>query len=189
MDFLRVGNHLALDFVNTLLAGPEGPIDLLASDADLWRWARGSELSERARPAQKPGPRLDPEVPRLRAALCALCSTRIDGTAPPRAALECLNQALALPRLPTRMVFAGGRLQRVREPLTTREDLLRTLAESTAELLESAAADRLRRCDGEGCVLLFLDVSKAGRRRWCSMSGCGNRSKVRAHYQRHREAP
>lgn len=186
-DFFWVGNHLALDFVNTLAAGPEGPLDLLGSDVDLWRWARASELAEGAQPAQRPATRLDPEVPRLRATLHVLFVARIDGSAPPRAALGRLNGALALPRPPARLVFGAGRYRRAREALRTNQNLLRRLAEAAAELLENAPAERLRRCSGQGCVLLFLDVSKTGRRRWCSMAGCGNRAKVRAHYQRTRE--
>ncbi|MFE7743242.1 CGNR zinc finger domain-containing protein [Nocardia sp. NPDC057455] len=29
------------------------------------------------------------------------------------------------------------------------------------------------------CGLLFVDASRPGRRRWCSMDRCGNLSKVR----------
>jgi predicted RNA-binding Zn ribbon-like protein len=52
------------------------------------------------------------------------------------------------------------------------------------DLLGTAPPGRLRRCEGTGCVLWFLDTSRSGRRRWCSMAGCGNRAKARAHYQR-----
>lgn len=186
-DFLWVGNHLTLDFVNTLVAGPDGPLELLGSDVDLWRWARASELAQRIRPAQRSAVRLEPEVPRLRAALRALFTARIDGESPPRGALERLNAVLALARPPARLVFGAGRYQRAREPIATNEDLLWQLAEAAAQLLEDGPAERLGRCAGEGCVLLFLDVSKTGRRRWCSMAGCGNRAKVRAHYHRTRE--
>jgi predicted RNA-binding Zn ribbon-like protein len=186
-DFFWVGNHLALDFVNTLAAGPDGPLELLRSDADLWRWARASPLAERLRPAQRSSARLDPEVQRLRAALHALVTARIDGGPPPRAALERLNESLALPRPPARLAFSGGRFQLPSESLATNEELRRALAESAAQLLTATLAERLRRCAGEGCVLLFLDVSKSGRRRWCSMAGCGNRAKARAHYHRQRE--
>ncbi|WUH98662.1 CGNR zinc finger domain-containing protein [Spirillospora sp. NBC_00431] len=51
-------------------------------------------------------------------------------------------------------------------------------------LLATAPRDRLRRCAGGDCVLWFLDTSRNGRRRWCSMTGCGNRAKVNAHYAR-----
>ncbi len=43
---------------------------------------------------------------------------------------------------------------------------------------------RIRSCAHDDCVLWFLDTSKGGRRRWCSMERCGNRAKARRHYQR-----
>ncbi|MBN6050606.1 CGNR zinc finger domain-containing protein, partial [Nonomuraea sp. RK-328] len=47
---------------------------------------------------------------------------------------------------------------------------------------------RVRRCAHPECVLWFLDVSKNGSRRWCSMEGCGNRAKAGRFSQRHRTA-
>ncbi len=44
--------------------------------------------------------------------------------------------------------------------------------------------DRLRTCEHDDCTLWFLDTSKGGRRRWCSMERCGNRAKARRHYAR-----
>ncbi|ACZ84030.1 CGNR zinc finger domain-containing protein [Streptosporangium roseum] len=52
------------------------------------------------------------------------------------------------------------------------------------DLVRTAPPGRVRKCDGPGCVLWFLDTSRNGRRRWCSMTGCGNRAKARAHYTR-----
>jgi predicted RNA-binding Zn ribbon-like protein len=43
---------------------------------------------------------------------------------------------------------------------------------------------RVRECDGFNCGWLFIDTSKAGRRRWCSMDICGNRAKVVRHRNR-----
>ncbi|MFN6120569.1 MAG: CGNR zinc finger domain-containing protein [Actinomycetes bacterium] len=54
--------------------------------------------------------------------------------------------------------------------------------------LASEQPRRVRRCDHEHCVLWFLDTSKSGRRRWCSMDRCGNRAKARRHYERTRAA-
>jgi predicted RNA-binding Zn ribbon-like protein len=36
---------------------------------------------------------------------------------------------------------------------------------------------RVRECAGEDCGALFLDTSRPGTRRWCSMDTCGNRAK------------
>lgn len=36
---------------------------------------------------------------------------------------------------------------------------------------------RVRICPGPGCGLAFVDTTRAARRTWCSMVGCGNRAK------------
>ncbi|MFD0576716.1 CGNR zinc finger domain-containing protein [Dactylosporangium darangshiense] len=41
----------------------------------------------------------------------------------------------------------------------------------------SPAAGRLRECADPACNALFLDASRPGSRRWCSMETCGNRAK------------
>lgn len=35
----------------------------------------------------------------------------------------------------------------------------------------------------EACTWMFIDTSRSRRRRWCSMSTCGNRAKARRFYQ------
>jgi predicted RNA-binding Zn ribbon-like protein len=40
--------------------------------------------------------------------------------------------------------------------------------------------DRFRICHDPGCTAVFYDRSKNKSGRWCSMSSCGNRAKVRA---------
>jgi len=42
----------------------------------------------------------------------------------------------------------------------------------------------VKACPGDDCGWLFVD--RRGRRRWCTMSACGNRAKVRAHARRKR---
>lgn len=45
---------------------------------------------------------------------------------------------------------------------------------------------RLRECGSPTCRSVFYDRSKNHSGRWCSMSECGNRAKVRAYRQRER---
>ena len=40
-------------------------------------------------------------------------------------------------------------------------------------------ASRIRRCQGVNCAIPFVDTSRPGTRRWCSMDRCGNREKWR----------
>jgi predicted RNA-binding Zn ribbon-like protein len=62
------------------------------------------------------------------------------------------------------------------------------IVESAATLLTSGDLDRVRECNAEDCNWLFLDRSRAGTRRWCSMKSCGNRAKARRHYRRQRNS-
>ena len=61
------------------------------------------------------------------------------------------------------------------------DEVLRAVVFSAAELMVSPSLARVRECDGGNCGWLFLDTSKAGRRRWCSMHICGNRAKAQRH--------
>jgi predicted RNA-binding Zn ribbon-like protein len=55
---------------------------------------------------------------------------------------------------------------------------------SAADLLVGIDSARLRECANQRCLWLFLDDSKNGSRRWCSMQACGNRAKAHRHYLR-----
>lgn len=63
---------------------------------------------------------------------------------------------------------------------------LLAVALSTNELLTSDAVVDVKACPGDDCGWLFID--SRGRRRWCSMSSCGNRAKVRAFTARNSRA-
>lgn len=61
------------------------------------------------------------------------------------------------------------------------DSVLWAVVRDAAELLISPDLERVRACRTEDCGWLFLDVSKNRSRRWCSMDGCGNRTKQRRH--------
>jgi predicted RNA-binding Zn ribbon-like protein len=52
-----------------------------------------------------------------------------------------------------------------------------------ATLGESRDLERIKLCPGHDCGWLFLDETKNGRRRWCTMETCGNRAKANRHYK------
>ncbi|HEX3269610.1 MAG TPA: ABATE domain-containing protein [Ktedonobacterales bacterium] len=65
------------------------------------------------------------------------------------------------------------------------QSLLWPVALSAIELLTSAKEwGKIKECPG--CGWLFLDSSKTGNRRWCSMDECGSRDKMRRQYARKR---
>lgn len=60
-------------------------------------------------------------------------------------------------------------------------DLLIRIAAACAKFICEADFAHVRNCEGPTCTLYFHDVSKNRKRRWCSMSVCGNRAKAAAH--------
>jgi predicted RNA-binding Zn ribbon-like protein len=58
------------------------------------------------------------------------------------------------------------------------------VAREAAAMLASPDLAAVRACPGSQCGWLFLD--RSGRRRWCTMSTCGNRDKVRRFAERRR---
>ena len=54
--------------------------------------------------------------------------------------------------------------------------------DAIALLQDPSRLKRVSRCPGRDCGWLFLNTS--GRRRWCSMSTCGSRDKMRRLHQR-----
>jgi predicted RNA-binding Zn ribbon-like protein len=61
---------------------------------------------------------------------------------------------------------------------------LQQVAVSAMLLLASPELDRVKQCPGTTCGWVFLDASRNRSRRWCDSRECGNRERVRAHYQR-----
>jgi predicted RNA-binding Zn ribbon-like protein len=53
-----------------------------------------------------------------------------------------------------------------------------SLVRDAEDLFCSPQASRIHICAAEGCGWIFLDLSKNGTRRWCSMKLCGNRVKA-----------
>jgi predicted RNA-binding Zn ribbon-like protein len=64
--------------------------------------------------------------------------------------------------------------------------LLAAIARSAADIIAEGPEARVMLCANPECGLLFYDDSRTRRRRWCSMSVCGNRSKVAAFARKHR---
>lgn len=58
------------------------------------------------------------------------------------------------------------------------------IARSAADLLSSDQLQFVRACASKTCEWLFLDESKNHGRRWCDMTKCGNRAKVKSFYTR-----
>ena len=107
--------------------------------------------------------------------------------APPRAAIDEVNRALASrERIEIVAADDGVRLghSHVGDPI---DDLLARIAEPIVREIGNGHDDRIRICANDTCRWLFYDESRAGRRRWCDMATCGNRAKAQRHRARQKE--
>lgn len=191
-------DDLALGFVNTKFwRGTASPTETLRSPAEFWAWCEGTRLWDaealrrmgawrQARPAADTA--LFADVIALREALFRSFSAAIEGSAPAPADLGALNAALAA--APARALLrgaAGGLLWQL--PAGAEPDPVLALAPvlwSAGDLLAGPRLGRVRQCANPQCRWMFLDESKGGNRRWCSMAACGNRAKAHRHYAKRR---
>lgn len=174
---------LCLELGYTGGAGDRAAYETLHEPADLHRWLRGF-----VEVAVAPVTDADLlQAQHLREGIWQCMDARADGTPLPRAHVEQVNRFALKPSLAPVLDAAGGR--RWAEPASC-DAVLSMLARDLIEVLTGPLGDRVRRCGGDHCPLLFVDASRPGRRRWCSMQRCGNRAKVRAFRDRqHEERP
>ena len=66
--------------------------------------------------------------------------------------------------------------------------VLAMIARDAIDLFTRTSPPRIKLCADPTCRGLFVDESRPGRRRWCAMDMCGNRSKSRTFARRHRSS-
>jgi predicted RNA-binding Zn ribbon-like protein len=181
-DLLFVGDHAAIDFINTVHMVSGVLTDTLNSDQDVRRWMVRSGLS----PAGPSSAWADGELLRAARQLREIAVKGLEsGKAKKRISVRELNAFLSDSLSYPQLVVAGShsRVKRSYVARTPRE-FLAPLAESVADLLANADFDLIRQCAGEKCVLWFYDRTKSHHRRFCSAAACGNRAKVSAYRAR-----
>ena len=181
---------MCLDFANSVDWTPGGePLtpstDALLTPGDLGRWGRRTGVVGRRPPVAGDD---ELEAARgLRLVLHRLFSALAEGRRPRRADLEALARVHAEAAGAARLGAAADGAWRMTWPATEpRAVRFAVAADAMALLGDPGRLARVHRCPGPACGWLFLDTS--GRRRWCSMSTCGSRVKMRRLYARRREA-
>src|SRR5919198_3020681 len=194
--FLREGAAgLCLEFVNTVAwGGTAAPEERLAAPPDLLGWCVGSGILAAGDAAQlgarwedRPAEALafHGRALALREAIYRIFRSGITGDKVPADALRILNEALAEAPTRARIAWDGEHFGwLVGSERAAGWDVLAPIVWSAADLLSGARLYRVRECAHARCRWLFLDESRAGSRRWCSMEACGNRAKARRHYLR-----
>jgi predicted RNA-binding Zn ribbon-like protein len=169
MPFTFVSGNLALDFAGTVLHRRTVAEDLLLAPKQLGDWSVAAGLVDSP-----------PEIGiaefgralALREAVYRLALASVTGGQRGQDDVDVVNAAAAA--APVTAVLTGSGLERT----GTADAVVATIARAAVALLGGPDAARIRECGDDPCTRLFVDTSRAGSRRWCEMSGCGNRAKV-----------
>jgi predicted RNA-binding Zn ribbon-like protein len=181
-----IGGHPALDLANAVFNRrvPEPDNELLKSARDIGNWLNASGLAgarEAAAVAEIAGEPFVERVHAVREESAQIFGSIAAKEAPATEALGFLYASAASGLEGGAVGLDGTRadlaLARWRDP----DAVTAVLAMHSIEGFFTLPRERLRSCPR--CGWLFLDTSRGGKRRWCSMRICGNREKV----SRHRE--
>ena len=180
------GETLCLDYANSVYWSREDEhvdpdqTDVLRTGDMLGRWGRRlGLLSDDAKPASEGELR---RARALRDAVYRLFSSTSRDQAPASKDLDVL-MGNYLEAVKHASLVAGEDLYKLDWPARDPRSIRYAVATDAIGLLQDPSRlRRVSRCPGRRCGWLFLNTS--GRRRWCSMSTCGSREKMRRLHQR-----
>ncbi|GER06570.1 hypothetical protein GCM10007972_02580 [Iodidimonas muriae] len=190
-----IGGAVALDFVNSapLRRKAERAEDRLDGYMELMRWsvAAGSlfdrevdALRDMAQDNAEEVGQIMEQARLLRKGIKAIISACAEGHAPDSDSIAVVNVWHMEAQAAQTLVWSDKGPKWCWKEGTSLARPLWPVAQSVMDLIFQADHDRLRSCGNDRCHWLFLDSSKAGRRRWCSMHSCGNRAKAARYHRR-----
>ena len=195
-SFEWIGGQVALDFTNTVTWRRDGvDRERLRSYADLLKWSGQAgllqtatvvALQKAARARPKAAAAAHRDALRARAALHALFVALATGRRTPADVLASLNTWIRGAMTHLALRSDGHRVSVGWDAVGRLDRPLWPLLKATVDLLTSSEVSHLRLCANPECGWVFIDRSRKGNRRWCSMRECGSRAKARAYYHRQR---
>lgn len=195
--FFFVGNNLAIDLVNTEVISGDGRVDLLGTFDDVLDWLGEAGIVGDQQLALLRSRWDDAAVAAghetvlgFRGLLRAGLEDLVGGRGISDNVLDAVNRVLAVPAKRTRVVRtpSGAFATESSYVFDSPADVLAEIGEAARDLLSESNLALVRKCRNPRCILYFYDSTKNHRRSWCSMSLCGNRTKVAAHYRRRRSS-
>jgi predicted RNA-binding Zn ribbon-like protein len=168
--FLFIAGSLSIDFA---LTGGEG-------ERAFWeRWESPKDFADWARAC----PALAVDVPvserdlmharELREAIWWAAQAVLRGEKIPPAIQELLSRFAEQPSLVP--ILRDAEMQWLNP---TAAQVLASVGRDAIGLFGTGLRSRLRECRNPNCGLLFVDMSRPGKRLWCAMRRCGNLNKI-----------
>jgi predicted RNA-binding Zn ribbon-like protein len=152
--------------------------EFLHTPQDVQAWARACRLNVEALEIDDEGIE---GIRALREAVWNVTKARLNAEKPASKDIDRVNAFAAASAVPQLDATLRKHWQ---EPMTA-DQFAGMIARDTIELFSGPYAERVRQCEGH-CELVFVDTSRPGKRRWCSMQRCGNRAKIREFRDRQR---
>ncbi|MCM6777535.1 ABATE domain-containing protein [Nocardia sp. CDC159] len=167
-----VSGNLALDFAGTVHARRTESRERLLTPADLAHWLVEAELLDADPDGDETALR---RAIALREAIYRLATAaRLERPFDPDD--RALLNEFASGAPPMVALTADATVRRT-GPV---DAALAAIARAGIELLGGPDRARLKECEHTECTRLYVDTSRAGARRWCDMTRCGNRMKSAA---------
>lgn len=193
---LLIGDHPALDFLNSIFSPAGFPVDLLENGGSLEIWLQAAKVAQDRvvqslaafSPEQKDV--LAGRLRELREYFRALLFKRQQTHEAGSAALQendisFLNDFLRAAPLVQQLCVEDGAIKLLAlRDLSKPVSVIAEIATLCADLLANHPIEQVRKCENPACTMWFNDAKRGPKRRWCSMALCGNRAKVAAHRAR-----
>lgn len=197
--FDLTGGAVCLDFLNTLDDRySDEPKELLNSYLDLARFAEDTgilsygdvdRLFQKSMQSPDAAAHALNDAIRLRETMYEVFWAIVQKKSVPKQPLFALNSYIQEAARRASLVPADGHFEwQFDSPLNDFDAPIWPIVRSAADLLSSDQLQFVRACASKTCEWLFLDESKNHRRRWCDMTKCGNRAKVKRFYTRNKKA-
>ncbi len=189
IEFVDLGELLAIDLVNTEIAARRKRYDLLQTPQDVTLWFDTMRALHPQEDQVEIDTMLAPDAAFLtrlkpfRAQLRALFGAITDGQTADAIDLTFLNARLSTGHVHLKPSEGGSAFKMVYQaaPLPG-EPILLACAVSTMRLLAEQQLSRLHKCRNPHCTLFFYDLRRNGTREWCSIE-CMDRARSAERYQ------
>ena len=177
-DAQFVGGHPVLDLTNTVFnrAHPAPDNELLKTPSDVLTWCESVGLLDSApTPGDAAGGLVD-EVRTVREHAWTVFDAVSRGQPVPTGSLGALLERSGAGVRAGHVRDVDADLGHLAADWSAPGAIATALSLLAVHAVFTLPAERIRGCGR--CGWLFLDSSRGGRRRWCSMSTCGNREKA-----------
>ncbi|MDQ0110751.1 putative RNA-binding Zn ribbon-like protein [Paenibacillus harenae] len=184
---ITLGGAVWINLANTIVMQDNQSVDVLEDPSNMLQWLEGNGLLE-GELTVEPGKASIHYALILLRNICLEAITDLHGEG------RLSDQTFSKLAKKSSELIVDVRTERsndvpylIHEGRSSEDRISYAVLKSLVETVAQYPPERIRKCEHESCILHFIDTSKSGKRRWCSMDLCGNRQKAADFYARQKE--